>query len=170
MGKKQIEKLVKLQYEVLKVQDNKERLRYIVAGIKDGRLYNMVGTNFGEFGEDVPDTEFITEDDLDLSRISSVRISAITLKMSNFFKKYGEVSNDSTNNDNTTFCNDTCNDASDKEDVTQKELKLNVDELIEKCKKAIKKGKFNKAAELITLLGDDKNAKKLSKKLKKAKK
>ena len=182
MGKKQIQKLVELQYEVLKTNNSKERLKYVVAGIRDGRLYNMIGTNFGRFSEDedIPDTEFITDDDLALSRISSAKIDDITSKMLNFFKKYGEVSN-GTDNDNTSFCNDTCNntcnatgDKEDKEngedgeDVVQEELNLNVDEVVKECKKAIKKGKFDKATELISLLGDDKNAKKLSKKLRKA--
>ena len=164
MGKKQIQKLVELQYEVLKTNNSKERLKYVVAGIRDGRLYNMIGTNFGRFGEkneDIPDTEFITEDDLTISRLSSAKIDDITSKMLNFFKKYGEVSNDTDD-----ISNDIDDISNDIDDISE-ELNLNVDEVVKECKKAIKKGKFDKATELISLLGDDKNAKKLSKKLRK---
>jgi len=173
MGKKQIQELVELQYKVLKTNNSKERLKYVVAGVRDGKLYNMIGTNFGKFGEDIPDTEFITDDDLALSRLSSIRLSIITSRMANFFKKYGEVSDDTSNDICYAISNDTSNDTSvkeDEEDVVQKELNLNVDEVVKECKKAIKNRMFDKANTLINLLGDDKNAKKLSKKLRKAEK
>jgi len=184
MGKQQIQGLVSVQYDVLNSQDNKERIRFVVAGCREGRLYNMSGTDFGMFNEEAPDTEFITDADLDLSRITGARLSSITKKMKDFFNKYG-VSDvtDSSNDDNDTNDSDSDDTNSSNDDVEskkdkknkvsndkKKELKVNIDEVVAKCKKAIKKEKFDKARELIKLLGDIDIAKKLSKKLKKAEK
>ena len=151
MSKTHIQALVGGQYNSLNAKDNKERLKYTVAGCKDGKLYDYAGTNYGAFNEDAPDTEFITEADLNLSRITAVRLKGITERMQNFFNTYGANPVEEA----------TVEDVEEVEEVVEEDN----DELIEKFKKAIKKGKAKKARKLLDEIGENKKLAKMLKKL-----
>ena len=168
MSKSMIEAFVKAQYGALTANDNRERLRHVVVGCKNGRLYSHSGTDYGEF--DAPDTIFSPDSDTQLTRITGVKMAGINKKMLEFFDKYGanpvevdEPTDEPTDsNDEPTDSNDdTCDNKSD--DVNEDAVDT---EAVEKaCKKAIKKGDFKKAQKLIDKLGGHK---KLQKKLDKA--
>jgi len=156
MSKKMIEAYVKAQHAVLTCKDNKERLRFTVAGIKDGKFYDYSGTDYGVFDENAPDTVFIPESDLELSRITGSKLATITLKMQKFFDAY--------------FGEGEADEVIDVEVVVGSEATEEGEEIdteaVEKAvKKAIKKEDFKKAQKLIDKLGGHK---KLQKKLDKA--
>lgn len=176
MSKSMIESYVKGQYLALGAKDNKERLGYIIAGCKDGKLYSYDGTDYGMFNVDAPDTVFIAESDLELSRITGVKIANITKLMDDFFAKYGdnpvESSNDDMENSETpvesvesTPKKEKKIKSDDVEAPAPVEDEIDTEAVTTAVKKAIKKGDFKKAQKLIDKLGGDK---KLQKKLDKA--
>jgi hypothetical protein len=147
MSKTMIEAFVKSQYNSLGASDNKERIKHIIAGCKDGHLYSHDGTDYGLYDENAEDAIFVPESDLELARITGSKIAGITLKMQKFFD---------------------ANNGAVVEEVEEVEEAEEVEdqEVIEKaCKKAIKKGDFKKAQKIIDKLGGHK---KLQKKLDKA--
>jgi len=167
MSQSMMEAFVRGQYKAMTAKDNKERLRYAVAGCKDGHLYNHSGTDFGLFNEDAPDAEFITEKDLTLSRITGSKLQQIADKMEKFFATYGSNSGEQVEDEPTKDAEagtDLHEDESETDDVT-----FDVESAVKACKKAIKKGNDKKALKLIASLEDagfKKEAKKLSKKMK----
>ncbi len=148
MSKSHIEAFTKAQYEAL-TQTNKERIPFTIAGCKDGHLYDLSGRDFGEFNLDAPDTEFITVKDGELSRITKVKILAITNTMKKFFDTYGANPVEAA-------------EQSDPGGGDKDKAEIDTEAVEEACKKAIKKGKFDKAQKLIDKLGGHK---KLQKKL-----
>jgi len=154
MSQSHIQALVEAQYKSLTSKDNKERLRYTVAGCKDGKLYDHAGTNYGVFNEDAADTEFITDEDLSVTRLTGARLSTIAARASKFFEQYGTNTPSSDSEEPT----DTDN-KDDEDELTE------TDELIAKFKKAIKKGKTKKARKLLSEIGEDKKLSKMLKKL-----
>ena len=154
MSKQHIETLIKAQHAVLTCADNKERLRYTVAGIKDGKFYDHSGTDYGVFDEDAPDTVFIPEADLDLQRITGAKLKSIAGKMTAFFEAYN--SNEPAEIDEV---------IEDEAPAEPAEEAIDMDALEKACKKAIKGEKFGKAQKLIDKMGGHK---KLQKKLDKA--
>lgn len=164
-----IQAMIKGQYNALNAKDNKERLRYMVAGIKDGKFYDFVGTNYGVFDENVEDTEFIKESDLELSRITGAKIASITIAMQKFFDTYNGVVVKEDAGPETTDVIDSDEDASDDviTDGTAADEEADYQALEKACKKAIKKGDVKKASKIIKKLEGRKSHKKLSKKLKK---
>lgn len=158
-----IQAMIKGQYNALNAKDNKERLRYMVAGIKDGKFYDFVGTNYGVFDENVEDTEFIKESDLELSRITGAKIASITIAMQKFFDTYNGVVTEEENEPET--------EALPKTELTKDtnvaEEEADYEALEKACKKAIKKGDVKKASKILKKLEGRKSHKKLSKKLKK---
>ena len=176
MSQSMIKAFIEGQYRALNAKDNKERIRYIVAGTKDGRFYDHAGNDYGYFG-DVPDEVFIAESDLDLSRITTSKLDAVTKSMNDFFAKYmgvEAVESVETLEDE----NEEEEDAEEKtmaknlevevETVESEEVELSQEEIAEKAKKAIKKGKLKKAKKLIAQIEDKKVAKKLKAKLEEA--
>ena len=150
MSKSHIEAFVKAQYNALLSKDNKDRLRYIVAGCKDGRLYSNTGTDYGEI--DAPDTVFSESTDLDLSRVTTVKLNTINDKMLAFFAEYGA---------------NPVEEVTEPEEVTLAEKCENTFAIEDAVTKAIKKGKFKKAQKLIDRVdGDAKLQKKLDKAIK----
>jgi len=204
MSKKAIQKLIEVQYEVMNSRDNKDRIRHVVAGIKNGKFYTHAGVSFGTFDKNAPDTEFISESDLDLARITGSKLKKITENMTSFFNKYEEDDDEEydeeyddeeyddeeedeeeEDEDEDEDEDDDDEDDEDEEVVKYKKpikkgklkkpikkgepiLEVNVEKVVAKCKKAIKKGKLKKAEELLKLLPESKEAKKLAKKIKKA--
>ena len=152
MSKSHIEALINTEYEVLKAKDNKERLKFMVAGIKDGCFYNHAnGAIYGEFDTEVPDTVFISEADLEMFRVTSTKIVGITLAMQQFFVDYNGADEPTVEDEPT--------------EPTVEEEAIDTEAVEKACKKAIKKGDFKKAQKLIDKLGGHK---KLQKKLDKA--
>ena len=159
MSKSMVQAMIKGQYNALNAKDNKERLRYMVAGIKDGKFYDSVGTDYGTFDEDVEDVEFITEKDLNLSRITGSKIASITIAMQKFFDTYNGIA--APTDVETT-------EQPDTNELEASEMGEPDYEALEKaCKKAIKKGDIKKATKLLAKLDGQDCHKKLSKKLKK---
>jgi len=154
MSKKMIESYVKAQHAVLTCKDNKERLRFTVAGIKDGKFYDYSGTNYGVFDENAPDTVFIPESDLELGRITGSKLATITLKMQKFFDTYFGEGEPTEEVEPTTT-----------EAPTEEGEEIDTEAVEKAVKKAIKKEDFKKAQKLIDKLGGHK---KLQKKLDKA--
>ena len=152
MSKKHIEALITAEFVVLSAKDNKERLKYIVAGIKDGKFYDYAGTDYGIFDEAAPDTVFIEESDLELSRITSSKITTITMNMKKFFTEY--------NGENVEV-----NPQDNEDEKIDGDTVIDTEAVEKACKKAIKKGDFKKAQKLIDKIGGHK---KLQKKLDKA--
>jgi len=152
MSKNMIEALVKSQYNGLNAKDNKERLGYMVAGIKDGKFYDHTSnTDYGVFDANAEDAVFIPESDLELSRITGAKIATVTVAMQKWFDTY-------TGNGNGAEV------PAEESEVADEEIDT---EAVEKArKKAIKKGDLDKAQKLIDKLGGHK---KLQKKLDKAK-
>jgi len=178
-----IEALIKAQYDVLSSKDNKERLLFTIAGIKDGHFYNHTGTDFGLFDDEVEDVEFIVKEDLKLGRITGVKLGRIQAKMNQFFADYYGIGNEVDDH----VKEEEKEDSDEKEESPKKSKKgnkkekskveeptsdtndetPNVDAMVDACKECIKNGKFKKAKKLIAKL-DGKIAKKLAKKLMKA--
>ena len=140
----------------LTAKDGKERLRFTVAGVKDGKFYDAVGTDYGTYdGEDV---EFITEEDLNVSRLTGVRLEKIKQRADAYFSGTPFKSNEPVAE--AYF--------SDEQTEEDEQPEIDVDALVSACKKAIKDGKFKKANKIIEKLDGHKVAKKLAKKLRKA--
>ncbi len=184
-----IEAFVRAQYDVLSSKDNKERLAFTVAGIKDGHFYNHAGIDFGLFDDEVEDTEFISKEDLKLSRITGVKLSRIQAKLDKFFSEYYGLGNEQSAVADEDAAEDEKEVAEKKDKKAKKaenqELDDAVDEVVEKstpepeptidleavekaCKKAIKKGDYKLAKKLIEKIEHKDLAKKMNKKLKKA--
>ena len=148
------------QMKALSAKDNKERLRFTIAGCKDGKLYDHVGTNYGVFDENAPDVGFIPESDLELTRITGVKIAGIIEKAEAFFNEYAfdkvvEVETD------------TVVEVEEVVEVVEVlEEEIDTEAVTKATNKAIKKGNFKKAQKLIDKLGGNE---KLQKKLNKAK-
>ena len=155
MSKSMIASLVKAQFAALNAKDNKERLRYTVAGIKDGKLYDAVGTNYGVYDENAEDTVFIEDSDFELSRITSAKIKNVTDKMLAFFNETDEVVE-------TKEVEET-DEVVEPEVVETKEVDFEAVEVA--CKKAIKKGNVKKASKLLAKLDGQSCYKKLAKKI-----
>lgn len=177
MSKKHIEALIGTQFSLLTAKDNKARLLYIIAGIKDGKFYNHAhGAIFGVFDESAPDTEFITEKDLTLSRITGTKISAITANMQNFFKEYygleGADEDEATPTPKSEPKTEP-KDVTDEEGEDPKDVALSeavVEKLVKEFKKCLKNEEFKKATKILAKLDGQDVQKKLAKKLKKAQK
>ena len=150
MSKEMIKAHIVAQYAVLTSKDNKERLKYMVAGIKDGKFFDYAGTDYGMFDENAPDTVFIPDSDLSLSRITGVKLAGITLSMQKFFENYENGGSEPTE--------EQCDPEPSDEEIDTGAVE-------KACKKAIKKGDFKKAQKLIDKLGGHE---KLQKKLDKA--
>lgn len=167
MSKSMMEAYIKAQHAVLTCKDNKERLRYTVAGIKDGKFYDHSGTDYGMFDENAPDTVFIPESDLELSRITGTKLAGITLKMQKFFESYNTDEDVSTEDADEPKEKKAKKSKSSEADAEASDEEPEIDtEAVEKAvKKAIKKSDFKKAQKLIDKLGGHK---KLQKKLDKA--
>jgi len=159
MSKTMMRAFIVAQYASLTAKDNKERLRFTIAGVKDGKLYDHVGTEYGTFDEKAPDAIFIPDTDLQLSRITGAKIEGINKKMTDYFAEYFGESDEKQEG--------AFGEPSDVADVMPEHLEPEIDtDAVEKaCKKAIKKGDFKKAQKLIDKLGGNK---KLQKKLDKA--
>ena len=152
MSKVMIEAFIKAQYSALNAKNNKERLGYMVAGIKDGKFYDKCGNiDYGTFDVDAPDAEFITQDDVELTRVASTKILSVTENMNTYFREYNKEDVEDTEVEDT-----------EVEDVVDYEA------LETECKKAIKKGNFPKAQKILVKLNGQTCYKKLAKKLKKA--
>ena len=76
------------QYQSLSAKTNVERLKFTVAGIKNGRFYDHVGTDYGLFDEDAPDAIFISDKDVTMTRITGAKIDSITKKVESYFTAY----------------------------------------------------------------------------------
>jgi len=165
MGKSQIEAFAKAQMKSLVAKDNKDRLKFTIAGCKSGHLYSHDGTDFGLFDVDAPDTEFITQEDLNLSRLTTSRLQKISALAATFFNTYGDNQTSVEQSDEdkkpTKPSEQPANDVSEPVDN---------EALAKACKKAIKKEDFQKAQKLIDKMTDTEASKKLAKKLKKASK
>ncbi|WBC28496.1 hypothetical protein TPMD03_25 [Thiohalocapsa phage LS06-2018-MD03] len=179
MSKGYIRALIEAQVQAASAKDNKERLRYVVAGVKDGRFYTHAGMDFGEFldkdGNTVSDTIFISDTDLQLSRITGAKLKSIETKIKDFFEEHLGDADDS--EDVAEQIDDNLDDAeaetpSEDGDVSCDEAddEISSEDLAKEVKKLIKKEKFKAAKLLINKLGDEdkKLRKKLMKKLDKA--
>ena len=158
MSKKHIEAFIKAQFASLGAKDTKERLGYTVAGIKDGKFYDLKGrTDYGSI-EDAEDCVFIPEDTMQLSRITTVKINAITANMNSYFAV------------GTTEEAEEAVEAEEAEEAEEEAIEyaeVDYDALSKACKKAIKKGDVKKASKLLAKLEGQDCHKKLSKKLSK---
>ena len=152
MSKKHIEAFIKSQYQTLGARDNKERMKFVVAGIKDGHFYNHMGTDFGEFDAEAPDAVFIQEADVKLSRIVGSKILKVTKAMDDYFKEYYGVEEDEPEEVET-------------EEEPTEEAEIDEDAVKQAFKKALKKGKLKKAQKIVDMLPDGKLKSKLEKKL-----
>jgi len=170
MSKSMIQAFALAQLASMVSKDNKERLKHTIAGCKDGHLYDHNGQDYGLFNADAPDTVFIPESDLALSRITGVKLEGIAKKAQEFFNEYGANPTPSTDGDEKP--NENGSGDADNETVGDSVPKDEVDyDALEKaCKKAIKKGDVKKATKLLAKLDGQDCHKKLSKKLKKVSK
>lgn len=178
MSKKHIEAVVRAQYKAMNAKDNKERLKYMIAGIKDGKFYNYAsGEKFGVFDLNVPDTVFIPEETLDLARVTGAKLATLTQNMERFFDEYYGQEREDTDPTRNPLDDEPEGGLEDepKSDTAGKELEEAVkfsdevvDDLVAECKKAIKKGNFKKAHKILAKLDGYEPHKKLAKKLKKA--
>lgn len=183
MGKEFLEAIAKAQFASIQ-QSPKDRLRYCIAGVKDGKFYDLAGTiDYGVYDADAPDAEFITEADANVSRVTKVKIDTVTKRMEDYFNEHGingehdvfdadsesattddsgaEVEQEDNTNEGVTT-NDTCSSANTcSSDDDGESDKINAIE------KALTKGKVKKATKLINELEDGKVKKKMLKKLKK---
>jgi len=160
MSQSMIQAFTKGQYKAINAKDNKERLKFTVAGCRGGHLFAHDGTDYGLFNADAPDTEFITLKDLELSRITGAKIAQITQKMEAFFDKYGA------NPTEQPEAKAELETETTSEDAANDEPEIDTEAVVKACKKAIKKGNTKKALKLLNKLPEDsKEFKKLSKKL-----
>ncbi len=161
MSKNMIIALIVAQFNGLNASTNVERLGYTIAGIKDGKFYDhKTDTDYGVFDETAPDCEFITEKQVNSSRINSTTLAQATIKMQKYFAELsGEVVEDETP---TTTDGDRGDAISDSEPV---EDEIDFEAVEKACKKAIKKGDAKKATKLLAKLEGQDCYKKLSKKL-----
>ena len=168
MSKKHIEAVVRAQFKALGAKDNKERLGYMIAGIKDGKFYTHAhGATFGIFDTEVEDTVFIPESDLELSRITGAKIATVTLNMTKFFDRYYSEDNEEPEKGEASDGDDTTADqpAVDSEPELSEGI---LEKLAKECKKCIKTEDFKKAKKILVKLEGSEFHKKLAKKLKKA--
>jgi len=174
MSKSMTEAFVKAQFRALNAENNKERIGYMVAGIKDGKFYDhKTDTDYGVFNTDSPDTVFIPESDLELQRITGAKLATLTLNMTKFFDAYGanptetaEGGEDKTElTPNESHRDEACVKSAEGEQPSES---VDVDALIKAFAKAIKKGKAKKAQKIINKLGEaGAKVKKLKKELEK---
>lgn len=136
---------------LLGAKDTKARLHYVIAGVKDGKMYDHAGTDYGVYDEDAEDVEFITDEDLALSRISGTKIASIGKLMADYFNPNAEEESK----------------PEPKEDGGSSEPaeEIDYDAVAKACKKAIKKEDVKKATKLLAKLEGQDCYKKLSKKL-----
>ncbi len=167
MSKSMIQAFALAQLASLISKDNKGRLKYTIAGCKDGHLYDHNGQDYGLFNADAPDTVFIPESDLELSRITGVKLEGIAKKASAFFDVYGADPKDEGAVERE--ADEPTEEQSDPEptggDVDKTDEAVDYDALEKACKKAIKKGNMKKATKLLVKLEGQKCHKKLSKKV-----
>jgi len=147
--------LIKSQFDMLKSTNNISRLKYVVARVKAGKVYNSKGDYLCDWNGD--DVVFI--DDAGLNRLTTSKINSIYNKVKEYFKLDEETP---TTNEETPTTNEETPTTNEEAPTTE----VKVDEVIAKCKKAIKKGNVKKAKKLLTFLDEDTKAfKKLSKKI-----
>ena len=153
MSKTMILAFIESQFNMMSAQDNKERLHYIVAGIKDGELYDLSGNTYGKL-DGIEDTEWITKEDGELSRITSAKIG----KAKHAFKAFADKVLGVEQEDEPTV---------KQEDEPTVEDEIDIDAVVKACKKAIKKGNQKKAMKLANKIEtvDVKAYKKLMKKI-----
>jgi len=166
-----IEAFAKAQYNALNAKDNKERIGYMIAGIKDGKFYDLkTDTDYGVFDESIPDTVFIPESALEIQRVTGAKLATFSMAMNKFFDEYG--SNPKGSEDEVDDVQDTeCDTNTDTDTSSDGEVpEIDYEALEKACKKAIKKGDLKKAGKLLEKLVDQDCHKKLSKKLAKASK
>lgn len=137
-----IEAFAKAQIKGLSLT-TKDRLKYTIAGCKDGCLYDNMGTNYGLYDNNAPDMEFITAEDLNVSRITASKLAKIKVLSDNFFAEFGAHP--------TTDLDEALDEAQDEVSPLEEEFAEQVD-LVANIKKAIKKGKLKKAQKLINTL------------------
>jgi len=156
------------QYQSLSAKTNVERLKFTVAGIKNGRFYDHVGTDYGLFDEDAPDAIFISDKDVAMTRITGAKIDSITKKVESYFTAYySEEDVEAEEVDDEIEEAEVEEVEEVEEEESQEQPEIDVDAVEKAAKKAIKKGDFKKAQKLIDKL-DGKAAKKMQKKLDKA--
>lgn len=156
-----IQAYIKGQFAALSAKDNKERLRFTVAGIKDNKPYDYVGTDYGTLDGTFADVVFFEQDVLELSRITQSRIDTITKNMTDYFAEV-EEEDEANEHQEVVEKSEESEEVEKNEQGVVGEAEDNTEVLI---KKAIKKGKFKKAQKLLDQIGGDK---KLQKKLDKA--
>jgi len=153
MSKSFVTAMIATQYEVLLATSNKDRLKYVVSCVEDSTMYNLKDDELGKWdGEDV---EFFTKEDLDLARITTSKLKTAQTKMLEYFGiEEKEVETEA-------------KEAPSSKEETDGLPDVNLDEVISKCKKAIKKGNVKKAKKLLGFIPENEKAfKKLSKKIK----
>ena len=160
MSKSFFKAMLATQYEVLLATSNKDRLKYVIAGVKNKILYNLKGDEFGEWDDE--DVEFFVKEDLDLARITTSKLKTAQNKMLAYFNK-----EETTSSSEEEASPSSEEEASPSNDIDDGLPEVDLDEVIAKCKKAIKKGNAKKAKKLLGFIPEDEKAfKKLSKKIK----
>jgi len=161
MSKTMILAFIESQFNMMSAQDNKERLHYIVAGIKDGELYDLSGNTYGKL-DGIEDTEWITKEDGELSRITSAKIG----KAKHAFKAFADKVLGVEQEDEPTVKQED-EPTVKQEDEPTVEDEIDIDAVVKACKKAIKKGNQKKAMKLANKIEtvDVKAYKKLMKKI-----
>lgn len=157
MGKNMIIALIASQFGQLNAKTNVEKLRYTVAGVKDGRFYDYVGTDYGMFDEDAKDIEFLTEVHANATRINATTLAQATVRMQKYFVEYLGTSTEDE-------VPDVVN-VQDEAPTVDAQEGIDYDAVTKACKKAIKKGDKDKAVKLLEKLIDQDSHKKLSKKI-----
>lgn len=156
MSKSHIKAFAKGQMNALLAKDNKDRLKYTIAGCRNGHLYAHDGSDFGLYDADATDTEWITLKDLELQRITGVKLAKINEMAIAFF---------AIDNEELPWAEPKEEQNSQVVEVEPKEDKIDFDAVEKACKKAIKKEDIKKATKLLAKLEGQDCHKKLSKKL-----
>jgi len=170
MGKKFISAFAKAQANLLSAKDNKERLQHMIAKIEDGIIYDAKGKAMGNYeGEDAT---FITDADLELSRITQVKIQKIKESMLNYFNADTETVDEARQAEEDEEIKDVVTDDVVTDDVVTDDVDEDLfdeEAVVEAFNKAVKKGKIKKARKLLDKLSENDypKTKKLEKKLSK---
>lgn len=163
MSKSHIEAFGRGQLNALIAKDNKDRLKYTMAGCKNGHLYAHDGSDFGLFDVDAPDAEWITPKDLELKRITGVKLESIVKKATQFFADNGDGQ---TSTDLEVSTDEPKVPVEEiVEDVKEPVEEIDFEVVAKACKKAIKKEDVKKATKLLAKLEGQPSHAKLAKKL-----
>ena len=166
MSQKFIKAFIASQFNAMKTANAKDRLPYMVAGVKDGRFYSLNGTDFGE-AVGFEDVEFITEADGALTRITSSKVE----KMEAIFKTtfgddedYAELGDEDENEEVVTESKDSEEKTEDTQEDAAEETVSEFDTIMTLITdgKAKKAKKLMKASESLS----EKEIKKIKKALK----